>query len=287
MIGSHRSKIAAGAVALAAIAGGGAAIAATQGSSPKQESDAIIGDVAEQLGVTSTKLSDALKKALENRVDAAVSAGRITKEQADSMKSAIESGQVPLVGIGPGFGHEHGPGGHFADLSAAGSYLGMTEAAVRTALARGKTLAVLAKEKGKTVDGLVQALVDSATKQLDDAVADGRLTEALKQSIEGDLKARITDLVNGTGRPPFEAGFGGPPHMAAMPAAGGSTGFDHDGRPGDLTTRAVFRRRSSEEIRRAPRAFIQSVAAVAASDRRPRSAAVDHEGGTSLEAHPP
>src|SRR6516225_7887485 len=64
-----KRKLAAGAVAAIAVAGGGAAIGATQFNSPKEESQAVINDAASQLGVDPSKLTDALKKGLENRVD--------------------------------------------------------------------------------------------------------------------------------------------------------------------------------------------------------------------------
>src|SRR5206468_4167687 len=96
-----KRKVAAGAVALVAIAGGGAAIAATQ-LTPKQESQAVLNDAASQLGVTPSELSAALKSALEKRIDAAVAAGSITKAQGDEMKQRIESGDFPLFGMGPG-----------------------------------------------------------------------------------------------------------------------------------------------------------------------------------------
>ena len=76
----RRKLMTVGAAALA-VAGGGAAIAATTADSPQEESKAVVEDAAKQLGVTPGKLSSALKKALENRVDAAVAAGRLTKEQ--------------------------------------------------------------------------------------------------------------------------------------------------------------------------------------------------------------
>ena len=57
-------KIAGGTAALAAVLGGGAAVAATQ-LSPTEESDAIVADAAKQLGVSADKLDAALKQALE------------------------------------------------------------------------------------------------------------------------------------------------------------------------------------------------------------------------------
>ena len=43
---------------------------------PSDESKAVVEDAAKQLGVDPAKLNDALKQALENRIDAAVKAGR-------------------------------------------------------------------------------------------------------------------------------------------------------------------------------------------------------------------
>jgi polyhydroxyalkanoate synthesis regulator phasin len=193
---STKTKIAASAVAAAAIAGGGAAVAATQLRSPSEESQAVVNDAAAQLGVQPQALSNALKKALENRVDAAVADGRLTKEQGDALKQRIESGQAPLFELGGGPGG-HDRGGHLGDLDAAASYLGLTEDQLRTQLQSGKTLADVAKAQGKSVDGLTDALVAATKKDLDDAVADGRLTKAQADRILADMKQRITDRVNG------------------------------------------------------------------------------------------
>jgi hypothetical protein len=199
----HVKKIAVGTAALAATVGAGGAIAATQ-LNREQESKAVLDDAAEQLGVEPSELSDALKDALANRVDAAVDAGRLTEEQGAELKERIESGDVPLLGLGgPGFGHRvH----HIGDLDAAASYLGMTEVSLRTALEGGKTLAQIAEDRDKSVDGLVNALVDDAEAELAAAVKAGRLTDAQRDSIVSGLKERITRLVNE--RPDFERKFG-------------------------------------------------------------------------------
>ena len=101
-------KLILGAVAGLAVVGTGAAVAATQFGDPKAESEAIIKDAAGQLGVQPSQLSDALKKAYENRIDAAVAAGRLTKAQGDAIKAQIEAGNVPLAL--PGIGFRNGPG---------------------------------------------------------------------------------------------------------------------------------------------------------------------------------
>jgi hypothetical protein len=185
-------KLLIGAVALLAAAGGGVAIAASD-NSPSEESQAVINDAAQQLGVSPRKLSDALKKALSDRVDAAVAAGRITKAEGDALKQRISSDAYPLF-----FGGQHrGFGlGHFGGLDAAASYLGVSEDQLRTELESGKTLAQVAQAHGKSVDGLVDALVAEAKQHVDAAVAAGRLTQAEADQLLNGLRDRITSLVN-------------------------------------------------------------------------------------------
>ncbi len=215
MKGSNRRRVVAGAAAVAAVVGTGAAVGATQWS-PQAENDAILADVAAQLGVEPDELEGAIEQALEDRLDEAVAAGRMTQEQADALKERIESGDFPLFGGGgpggPGGMHGGGPIG----LDAAASYLGLTDEELRTELSDGSTLAEVAGEQGKSVDGLVAALVESAKADLADAVEAGRLTEAQQAEILDGLEERITTLVNegfrgGHGPGGFPGGPGGPP----------------------------------------------------------------------------
>lgn len=210
-----------------ALVGGGAAIAADK-LGPKQERDAIIASAAKEVGVEPAKLDAALKSAYESQIDAAVKAGQLTQDQADALKKRIEQNGVPL-GVpsrGDGFGHrggEHHGFGHRgggAGLEAAAAYLGIDRAAMFDALRNGTTLAELAKQKGKTADGLKQAITAAVTKQLAEAVADGRLDKTRADAITKDLPTRIDDLINGIGP---RGGFG-------------HHGFGHgpeDGGPGD------------------------------------------------------
>src|SRR3989440_12280502 len=110
-------------------AGGGAAIAATQFGDSSTESQAVVSDAAKQLGVTPAALSNALKQALKNRIDAAVTAGRLSKAEGDALKARIQSSDFPLFGLGGrpdgDFDHHHfffvgGPDG-------AAAYLVLTE----------------------------------------------------------------------------------------------------------------------------------------------------------------
>jgi hypothetical protein len=198
MLSSHRNKVVAVIAALVVVVGAGAAIGATGALSPKEESEAVVNDAADQLGVEPSELTAALKTALKNRVDDAVEAGRLTQAQGQAMRARIDAGGVPLFGLGRGPGHHgpHGLHGPHHGLVAAAKYLGITQAQLRTALNGGKTLAQVAKSKSKSVDGLVDAMVADAKTRLAEAVKAGRLTEAESQAMQSALKTRITELVN-------------------------------------------------------------------------------------------
>lgn len=195
---NRRFKLAGGVAAIVAALGAGGAIAATQ-LSPTEESDAILEDAAKELGVDADELDAALTQAIENRIDAAVDAGRLTEEQGAELKERLASGDFPLVALGPGFGHHvHA---HGVPFEAAAAYLGLDQEELQTRLEDGDTLAEIARAEGKSVDGLVAALVAEARANLDEKVEEGRLTEAQRTEILGDLESRIEALVNG------EAGF--------------------------------------------------------------------------------
>lgn len=223
-----RRKVLAGAAAALAVGGAGAGLAATKltATSPSEESKAIVNDAAKNLGISPSKLSAALKKAFADRIDAAVADGRLTKAQGEELKKRIESGDFPLFGppvFGPGF-----PGVHpfFHGLDAAASYLGLSEEQLRSRLDSGKTLAQIAKDQGKSVDGLEAALLKDVKDKLDAAVKAGRLTKADEQRALQGLESRIDDLVNGKLRDRFPEhhGFG-------FRFRGFDRGFDRQGPP--------------------------------------------------------
>ena len=200
-------KLALGIAFVFSVVAVGGAIGATK-LTPKQESDAVIDDAANQLGVDPADLSNALKQALKNRVDAAVKDGRLTKQMGEAMKKRIDAGGVPLFGVGPRFDREHGRGFFFhGKLEAAATYLGMSEEQLRDALSNRKTLAQVARDRGKSVDGLVDAMLANMQQKLDAAVKAGRLTDAERNEMVTGLKKRITNLVNGRFPMPPGPGF--------------------------------------------------------------------------------
>jgi hypothetical protein len=214
-----KKKLATGAVAVAALAGGGAAIAAS-GVGSSDDEQAVIEAAAKKLGVKPEALESALEDALAARVDAAVAAGRLTKEQGAELNARLKEGTLPLFGDrGPG---HHGPGFGFHApelLDTAASYLGMTEAALRTQLEDGKSLSEVAQSKGKSVSGLKTALTNAVKADLADAVEAGKLTDAQRDEALSRFEDRLDDLVTREGLGPRgdrdheDAAFGHAPGM--------------------------------------------------------------------------
>jgi hypothetical protein len=187
--------------------------------------------LAQVAGATSGKsvagLIDALVAAEKTELAAAVTAGEITQAQADQMASTLTAhvtaevnGTRPARGPG-GPGH----GAHGDGLTAAATYLGVTEAALTTQLQAGKTLAQVADAtSGKSAAGLIDALVAAEKTELAAAVTAGTITQAQSDQIATTLKARFTALVNGT-RPPHDGRHDGalrPGFAPRGPAPGGT-----------------------------------------------------------------
>lgn len=212
-----------GALAAILVIGAGVAVA---GGALGNDQDAFLNDAARRLDVTPAELKAALKGAYDDRIDAAVAAGKITKEQGAALKQRSAEGDLPLFGgghggHGGGFGH-HGP----ASLAAAATYLGLTEAELHAQLESGKSLAEVAKAKDKSVDGLKKAITAEAKTKLDAAVKAGTLTQAQADELLARTTEHLDDLVNGTGGGPgwhlggMEGhGTFGPPSGSTKPSA--------------------------------------------------------------------
>jgi DNA-binding phage protein len=91
-----------------------------------------------------------------------VAAAALSPVAADAVIAQLPGGAALFVSGGP-FGSPHG-------LATAATYIGITEAELRTELQTGKTLAEVAVAHGKTRDGLIAALSAEVTKQITTAV---------------------------------------------------------------------------------------------------------------------
>jgi hypothetical protein len=116
----------------------------------------------------------------------------------------------PTLGIGPvGPDVMFGPGevAGTDPLDKAADYLGMDEADVRTALRDGRSLADLARDKGKSVDGLKRALRDAIREDADKAVEDGALTREQADRFVEEFGSAVDKLVDDNLTRGFDFGF--------------------------------------------------------------------------------
>jgi hypothetical protein len=207
-----KRRIAAGTAGLALVAGAGGTYAATRGGGDDERS-AYLNDVARRLDVSPEKLRSALRGAFHDRLDAAVRAGRLTREQADAIKERTKrhGGPAPFLGRS-GFGERPllgGPDGHRgpfrAGVDAASKYLGLSPSRLHARLAAGRSLAQVARARGKSVEGLKDAIADAIRDRLDAAVDAKRLTKAQEQELLSRLDDRIDAIVERRGFGPRRA----------------------------------------------------------------------------------
>lgn len=125
----------------------------------------------------------------------------INQSQADAVVKAITDAGPGPGGQGPGGDRMRGQGmggGHGRPgLDAAATALGMTVDELRTQLESGSSIAEIATTKSIDVNTIIDALVAEAKTHLDQAVADGKVTQDEATKRLDDMRTRITAMVNG------------------------------------------------------------------------------------------
>lgn len=161
-----------------------------------------LAEIATEQGVTRDALKQALTDANNKRLD------EMKTAFADRLDSMIDAEGNAFPDREGGFGRMKG---YIArDFAAAASVLGLTEDELKTELASGKSLADVAKEKNVDAQKLIVAQKEAITNAINQAVKDGKLTQAQadKQLANAaDLAEKIVnDAHDGKGR----GGHGGP-----------------------------------------------------------------------------
>ena len=231
---SRKSKRAIAALTVTAVLGGGGAALAASADDPARDAEQFETDLAERLGVSEAELEGAYEGAMIESVERARRQGEISAADARDAEEAIRSGDIPPFAPPPlaGPGPHVGPGGPhafppFADVAA--RYLGVPEERLEERLADGETMAAIAREEGKSVDGLRDALLADARERLSGEVDAGRLDADDAQEMLAELRSHLGDLLRG--RLPDHPGPGGLPHfessggeMVPPPPADGEDG---------------------------------------------------------------
>ena len=193
-------------------------------------------------GSKKAALIDVLVAEETKRIDAAVTAGKLTAAQATTLKAGlvahvtaeVDSVRGPKGGFGKG-----GPktaadiAAHEAERAAlealVAKTIGLDAAVIKTRLAAGETLGAIA---GSKKAALIDVLVAEETKRIDAAVTAGKLTAAQATTLKAGLVAHVTAEVDSVRGPKGGAGFDGPgkghkgghgPKGGMTPPAAGTT----------------------------------------------------------------
>jgi len=172
-----------------------AVLGITAASATAADSPSLADDVAARLGIAPDKLRQAFRDAIAARIDAAVKAGKLTPEQGAKLKERLSNANGLGLRLRGRLAMKH-PGlvrgiHRVHRLGPVTKYLDITPQELRSELRAGKSLAQIATAHGKTVDGLVDAIVAPAKAGLDKAVETGHLT---RQRAD-ELLSRLTDAV--------------------------------------------------------------------------------------------
>lgn len=186
-------------IALAAALVAVATLAFGAGAASAADTPTLGDAVAARLGITGDQLRTAFKAELTSRIDAAVAAGKLTPEQGAKLKERVANAKGLGIGARRAFTQKHkalvARIVRVNRLHLAAKYLGMTPKEIRTARQDGQSLAQIATSKGKSVDGLVAAIVAPAKARAAKAVSNGRLTQQRADELIARLTERAQALV--------------------------------------------------------------------------------------------
>jgi hypothetical protein len=134
--------------------------------------------------------------ALQARLDAAVSAKRLTPAQAQARLTRAAGLLDRIVNARLGKAALRSTRARLLKISA--RYIGLTPKALHADLKGGSSLAHVAVAHGKTVSGLKDALLAPFERRLDKARAAGRISAADAQTRLARISARLDRIINRT-----------------------------------------------------------------------------------------
>ena len=152
-----------------------------------------LAQIAGARGKSVSGLEAALVAAVRTKLDAAVSAGRLTSAREQRLLARVQEVVGKLVNAKLAAR----PKAKARLLGAAAAYIGVNPKALAAEL-KGKSLAQVATAHGKTAAGLKAALLAPFQARLDKAVTAGRISSADAQARLGRISARLDALISKT-----------------------------------------------------------------------------------------
>jgi transcriptional regulator with XRE-family HTH domain len=187
-------------------------------------------DIASALGIAEDKFVGDMEAAVTAEIDQALADGKISAEQAAELKDNLSQLILDLLakkwpeGKGPRFGSQTEGKWGYQDRSGPENMLGvrgpmpeifaevqtllnLETSELRTELQSGKSLAEIAQAQGVAQATLIEKIQTAITEDLDQAVADKKLSAEAAAKIKENLTQRITDMVT-KNHPPRESAPG-------------------------------------------------------------------------------
>jgi uncharacterized protein YidB (DUF937 family) len=190
-----------GAIAIAAVGMGGSASAQTPSddtdtsSFREQYREALAG----QLGISVDELTNAQAAARDKVIDDAVTAGKLTQDQADKLKS-MDFGQDWGAGMGAKVRNAI-----VSVFQTAADVLHLPVDQVRDRIANGESLADIAQSQNIDEATLKSDLVTALTDKINQAVTDGKLSQARASALLDHLDEVVDRAIHADR--PFEGRF--------------------------------------------------------------------------------
>jgi len=183
--------------------------ATTIGVSPQDLAGQIRGGktvaaVATEHSVDPANVVNAVVAALTQQIDQAAAQGKIDANRAEQAKQKVPNVANRFVNETKS---KQGRGRAILKdaANAAAKEIGVSVTDLKQAWKDGKSIAQVAKDHNKSVDDVVNAIVNQATSDIDQAVKDGKLDSKRADQIKQKLPDRAKTLVN---REPKQRGAG-------------------------------------------------------------------------------
>ncbi|MFF2533677.1 hypothetical protein ACFVS2_33085, partial [Brevibacillus sp. NPDC058079] len=164
----------------------------------EQKAGKSLATIAEAQGVSVDDLVALLVKQQKANLKEAVTAGKLTQEQADKMNENASERVKEMVqnthqgrGSGKGMGFEK----NNEELL---SLLKLDADKLKEEQKAGKSLATIAKEQGVEVDDVIELLVGQHEAKLKEAVEAGKLTQEQADKRSEELTAMVQKMVDGS-----------------------------------------------------------------------------------------
>jgi hypothetical protein len=240
------------------LAATGSPSTATAPAPGRRGDSALLDAAAKALNLTTKQLTDKLSDGKTTIADVAKQQNVDINTVIAAMAAADKTRLGDIVNRPwPKFGVHGGPGGPgfpgfggkaFGRLGGivldpVAKALGISTDELKSDLAKGQSIADIAKAKNVDLNKIIDALVADANAKIDQAVKDGHLPQAMADSLKAKLKQSITDAVNGKlptgpmGGFPGPGGPGGPGGFRGHGRFGGPGGSGSSGTTTPTTTK--------------------------------------------------